>query len=147
MQKNRIVVAVALTAGVVVGAFLGAWFERGRSNQRTAAAVEVESARAERLESEVSRLQARVELSRLQLRLGRIALEADRQDYGSAGEHASRFFEDAARMAEQSDDEQVRRELETVLAARDEVIAGLATAEPAATETLKTLYLDLVAGD
>lgn len=147
MQRNRIIGVVALTAGLVVGAFLGAWLERGRSNERTAAAVEVESVRSERLESEVSRLQAQVELNRLQLRLGRIALEADRQDYGSAGEHASRFFEDAAQMAERSDDERVRAELETVLAARDEVIAGLATAQPGATETLKTLYLDLVAGD
>jgi len=136
--------AVSLIAGVVLGLLLGVWYEGRGNDERIAVAVGEESARAGRLEAEVSRLQVRTDLAEMHLRLGRIAMEADRQDYGTAGERATHFFDEVARLAKETEqDDQERAALENVLAARDELIAGLATAQPEAAERLKQLYLEL----
>jgi hypothetical protein len=148
MKVKTIIGAVCLIAGVVLGCFSGAWLERRGNQERTAAAVEKEAARAERLEVELGRLHDRVDLIRIHLRLGRIAMEADRQDYGAAGERAAHFFDDLAHMAQKMPEgDQERAALQHVLAARDDLIAGLATAQPAATQRLKQLYLELFAMD
>lgn len=143
MRTNLIVGVICLIIGVVLGALSGTWTERRRSDERIAMAVEAESARAGHLEAEVSQLQKRLDLGELHLRLGRLAMEADHQDYGTAGEQAATFFDAVARMEEQAGgDEKVHAALEQILGARDEVTAGLATADPAATQRLKQLYLD-----
>ena len=143
MRTNLIVGVLCLIIGVVLGALSGTWTERRRSDERIATAVEAESARAGHLEADVTQLQQRLGLRELHLRLGRLAMEADHQDYGTASEQAATFFDAAARMAEQArGDERVHAALEQVLAARDDVTAGLATADPAATQRLKQLYLD-----
>lgn len=148
MQKSIIIAAVCLIVGIVLGAFAGAAVERRRGDERAATAVATESARAGQLTAEVSELQQRVDLIRMHLRLGRIAMEADRQDYGTAGEQATLFFDDLASLTEepaQDEDKKALAALQQVLAARDEVIAGLATAQPATAQGLKQLYLDLFA--
>ena len=143
VRTNVIIGAVCMIIGVVLGALYGTWTERRRGDERMTTAVEAESARAGRLESEVSELQKNADLIGLHLRLGRLAMLADRQDYGMAGKQASNFFDDAARMAEQAEDnEKLHAALEPLLAARDEVTARLATADPEATQMLKHLYLD-----
>jgi hypothetical protein len=148
MKTQTIFGTACLAAGVVLGAFVGVWLDRRGDEERKVAAIEAEAARTEVFEAEVSRLQEHVDLAELHLRLGRIAMEADRQDYGAAGERATHFFDDVARMAEQAEaDGQARAALRQVLAARDELIAGLATAQPSAAERLKQLYLDLFATD
>lgn len=139
-----IIGGVCLILGVVLGALLGSWTESRRIDERVATAVEAEAARADRLEAELSQLRERSELEGLHLRLGRLALEADDQNYGTAGEQAARLFDDAAGMAERAiGDERAQAALDPLLAARDDVTAGLATADSEATETLKQLYLDL----
>ena len=56
----------------------------------------------------------------------------------------SRFFDDLARLAsETAEGDPQLPALRHVLAARDEIIAGLATAKPAAAEMLEQLYLDV----
>jgi hypothetical protein len=148
MKANTVIGAVCLIVGVALGYVSGAWLERRSNQERTAAAVEKEAARAERLEAELGRLHERVDLIQIHLRLGRIAMEADRQDYGAAGERAANFFDDVARMAQETQEgDRERDALQHVLAARDDLIAGLATAQPAATERLKELYLELFAMD
>jgi len=122
MKTHAIVGAICLIVGVVLGSISGAWFER-RSNEK---------------------LRERADLIQIHLRLGHIAMEADRQDYGAAGERATRFFGDVARIAEQTKaDDKANAALQHLLAARDEVIAGLATAQPATAQRLKQLYLEL----
>jgi len=144
MKTNAIIGVICLIVGGVVGGISGARLERRSNAERTAAAVEQETARAERLEAENGELHERVDRIQIHLRLGRIALEADRQDYGAAGERAARFFDDVARMVQETQvGGQDRAALEHVLAARDELIAGLATAQPAAAQKLKQLYLEL----
>lgn len=144
MKTKTIIGVVGLIVGVLLGGVSGAWIERRSNDERMAAAVQEEADRAERLAEEVSELQDRRALLELHLRLGRIAIEADQQDYGTAGDRAARFFDDLARLASEtaeSDPEQPA--LRHVLAARDEITAGLATAQPAAAARLEQLYLDL----
>lgn len=143
MRTHLIIGVLCLIIGVFLGVLLGTWAERRRLDERIATAVEAESARAEHLEAEVSQLQERSELEELHLRLGRLAMEADDQNYGTAGEQAATFFDDAARMAEHEiGGEEAQAALERVLTARDDVTAGLATADAEATERLKQLYLE-----
>lgn len=135
---------LGLVVGVGIGGVSGAWVERRSNDERMAAAVQEEAARADRLDVEVSGLHHRGVLLELHLRLGRIAIEADRQDYGTAGQRAARFFDDLADLAsETADGDPEGPALRHVLAARDEIIAGLATAQPAAAQTLGQLYLDV----
>jgi len=144
MKTQAIIGAVGLFVGVVLGGVSGAWIERRSNDERMAAAVQEEADRAERLAVEVSELQDRTALLELHLRLGRIAIEADQQDYGTAGDRAARFFDDLARRAsETAESDPERAALRHVLAARDEIIAGLATAQPAAAQRLEQLYLDV----
>lgn len=144
MKTKAIIGAAGLIVGFVLGGVSGAWVERRSHDERMAAAVQEEAARAERLAAEVSELHDRGVLLDLHLRLGRVAIEADRQDYGTAGERAARFFDDLARRAsETAEGDPERPALRHVLAARDEIIAGLATAQPAAAQRLEQLYLDV----
>lgn len=148
---NAVVGAVCLVVGLALGSLAGAWYE-GRSSSERIAALEAAaeasardaSSELSRQDAEISRLEARIDWLQIHLRLGRIAWEADHQDYGIAGERAARFFDDVALMAQSSNLDQGRRAvLDEVLAARDELIAGLATAQPSATQRLKELYLQL----
>lgn len=144
MRINVIIGIVCLVIGLILGALSGAAFEHRRGNERTKAAVEAESARAGRLEADVSRLHKQADLMQMHLRVGRVALEADLQNYGTAGEQATILFDDIALMSERTkDNEKVHAALGRVLAARDEVISGLATAQPASAQRVKQLYLEL----
>lgn len=144
MRNNVIIGIVCLVVGIMIGALSGTALERRRGDERTKVAVEVESARAGRLEADVSRLQKQVDLMQIHLRVGRVAIEADLQNYGTAGEQATTLFDDIALMSERTEDgEKVHAAMQQVLAARDEVISGLATAQAASAERVKLLYLEL----
>ena len=144
MRINVIIGIVSLLVGLILGVLSGAALERRRGDERTTAAVEAESARARSLQADVSLLQKQVDLMQIHLRVGRVAIEADQQNYGTAGEQATDLFDDIALMSERTEDhEKVRAALRQVLAARDEVISGLATAQPAAAQSVKQLYLEL----
>lgn len=141
---HAVVGAVCLVVGLALGSLAGGWYEGRSSSEQMAALADAEEARAASTEADLSRLKARVEWLQIHLRLGRIALEADRQDYGIAGERAARFFDDVALMSQSPNLDPGRRAaLDDVLAARDELIAGLATAQPSAAQRLKELYLQL----
>ena len=142
MRSSAIVGVIGLVVGVLLGAVCGVWLERRQGEKRTAAAVAVESARAGRVEAELTALRQRLEWTDLQLRLGRIAMVAERQDYGTAADLATGFFDDLAVVAARSkDDVNAPGALQRALAARDEVTAALAIADPAATRKLHELYL------
>ncbi len=144
-MKTRIIIGVAcLVVGGIVGAYCGTWLEGRRNAEHNATEAEATAARVAGFEAEISRLQLRIDQLQMHLRLGRIALEADRKDYGIAEQNASGFFDALGKVAERStDDPKARRALERVLAARDEIIAGLATGKPAINQRLKDLFLGL----
>ncbi|HVT44380.1 MAG TPA: hypothetical protein VMT00_08315 [Thermoanaerobaculia bacterium] len=144
MRNNVIIGIVCLVVGLILGALSGAGFERRRGDERTTAAVEAESAHTKRFQADASRLQKQVDLMQMHLRVGRVAIEADQQNYGTAGERATSLFDDIALLSERTEDnEKVHAALRQVLTARDEVISGLATAQPASAQRVKQLYLDL----
>ncbi|MBZ0114844.1 MAG: hypothetical protein K8J08_20455 [Thermoanaerobaculia bacterium] len=143
MKASAVIGTVCLIVGLVGGAFAGQWFVERKAAARTASAVEVEAARARALEADVLRLQDRIELLELHLDLGRIATTADLQNYGEAGVRAARFFDAATRLVPSLRlGATARASLETVLERRDEVTAGLATAQPATARLLKEMFLN-----
>lgn len=146
MRAKIVTLSVGLVAGLALGGFVGSWLA-GRSNEaHTTAAIREQETRAEHVQTVAAALRERVALLEMHLRLGRIAIEADRQDYGSAGKQAARFFDDLAGISaglQQGNPDRIL--LEHVLAGRDEITAGLATAQPAAAQRLEQLYLDCFA--
>lgn len=145
MKTNVLIAVVSLVVGMLLGGFSGAWLAGRGSDERRAGAVGEEAARAGQLEVRAARLDQQIELLRVNLTLGRIAIEAQRHNYGVAGQLAGPLFDDIARLDGTPMGEGERAALQRVLAARDEVVAGLATAQPAAAGTLQQLYLDLFA--
>jgi hypothetical protein len=143
MKTQLIVGGVCLLVGGFLGAYSGTWLESRRNAERNVVAAEATAARISRIEAEMGQLKQHVELLHLHLALGRIALEADRQDYGTAAAGATAFYDDLSQVAEQAkDDGEMYAALQQVLATRDDIIAGLATVDPAATQRLKQLYLE-----
>ena len=146
MRTKAIVGGLGLIVGIALGALAGAWFERRSNDEHTAVAVQEQRARADRHDAETGELHQHVALLEMHLHLGRIAIEADQQDYGTAGERAARFFDELALIAAETQPENPDRAvLLNVLGARDDIIAGLATAQPAAAQRLEQLYLDTFA--
>jgi hypothetical protein len=147
MNTKTVTAAIGLTClvvGLALGGIAGARYESRNSSVRIAAMSDDMGSRTQSYEAEISQLNARIDLTLIHLRLGRIALEADRQDYGSAGKQAASFFHDVALMVQAPNlGDGERAALENVLAARDELIAGLATAQPSAAQRLKELYLQI----
>ena len=145
MKSNVIVGVVGLMIGVFLGFFSGGWLEGREAAQRRAVAFDTAAEHSELQAKEMLELRQHADLLQIKIRLGRVALEADQQDYGLAATGATLLFDDILQMAEEvrSDDEEVYALLQRVLEARDDVTAGLATADPEAAEKLKQLALEL----
>ncbi|HEX6082935.1 MAG TPA: hypothetical protein VF266_00315 [Thermoanaerobaculia bacterium] len=102
---------------------------------------------------ELRRLRATHATTSLQLRLatlhrelGVASHEAQRSNFASAGEAASRFFTGCAELASEepfTDDERTKVALSSYAAQRDEVMALLAASDPAVRERLAGLYLTM----
>jgi len=60
-RTNAIIAGVALIVGLAVGGVSGSWLERRNNDERTAAAVQEEGARAGRLEADVRQLRERAD--------------------------------------------------------------------------------------
>lgn len=87
-----------------------------------------------------------LQLATLHRELGVASHEAQRNNYGSASESAARFFDACAKLAHTEtfqDDDRTRVALLGYAAQRDEVMALLAAADPAARERLAGLYLTM----
>ena len=141
MKSIAISAAIALVVGLLLGMLAGAAWEGRRGDAELAAAVKSEQEAASRLVSERDEIRKRAELMQIHLRLGQIAMEANRQNYGTAAEQAGSFFEDVAAMNNGTQGTKGDAALRQILASRDEIVAGLATAQPAAAQSLQQLYL------
>lgn len=102
---------------------------------------------------ELRRLRATFATTSLELRLatlhrelGVASHEAQRNNFASAGEAASRFFSGCAELANEErfeNDERTKVALTSYAAQRDEVMALLAASDPAVRERLAGLYLTM----
>jgi len=88
------------------------------------------------------RLQRSLKLSDLQGHLGMASYEANRNNYASAAQQSTEFFNGLREMLNNIDDATLRQNLEKVLARRDEITTNLAQADPAVKEKLAQAYAD-----
>jgi hypothetical protein len=91
-----------------------------------------------------SRHQATVAAGRLSALRDTISLaylEATRKNFGTAGEHAGRFFNQARELAGRTDDPELSKTMQSCLESRNAVTAALAGADAAAVDLLRELLL------
>jgi hypothetical protein len=89
--------------------------------------------KANRLEQKVSSSTARIETCQVSEQLSHLRdsgtlmyLEATQKNYGTSGDDAGRFFDQAQRLANATQDEAFRNVLREILATRDQITANLA---------------------
>jgi hypothetical protein len=73
-------------------------------------------------------------------------LEATQKNYGTSGDDANHFFDQAQRISSSTQDETLRNVLREILATRDQVIAGLAKGDAAVGSEMQPLLLKLEQG-
>lgn len=101
---------------------------------------------ARKLRDSLSRATMQLELATLHRSVGVASHEAQRNNYASAAESAGRFFDGCASLATREpfpEEPRTRVALQGYAAQRDEVMALLAAADPAARERLAGLYLTM----
>jgi hypothetical protein len=109
--------------------------------------------RAHRFEQEVSTSTADLETCRIAEQLSQLRdaatlmyLEATQKNYGTSGDDANHFFDQAQRIATSTQDETLRNTLREILATRDQVIAGLAKGDAAVVSEMQPVLLKLEQG-
>lgn len=101
---------------------------------------------ARRLQDSLAGTTMQLELATLHRLLGVASHEAQRNNYASAAESASRFFDGCASLATTEpfpDEPRTRVALQSYAAQRDEVMALLAAGDPSARDRLAGLYLTM----
>lgn len=71
---------------------------------------------------------------------GYLMLETSQKNYGVAAGYASRFFERARQVHDQTADAQVKQTLAEILASRDQVTAAMAQGDPAVLTTVQDIF-------
>jgi hypothetical protein len=71
---------------------------------------------------------------------GYLMLETSQKNYGIASGYATRFFERARQVHDESTDPEIRQTLEDVLAARDQVTGALAQGDPAVLAAVQDIF-------
>jgi hypothetical protein len=101
---------------------------------------------ARRLRSTLTTTSMELRLATLHRDLGLASHEVQRNNFASASEAASRFFEDCAKLANTEpfvDDDRTRVALMGYASQRDEVMSLLAAGDPAVRDRLSALYLTM----
>lgn len=127
-QKPFDLKKVAVAAGILVGVFALGYIP---------SCVSARSA-----EERSIRLQRNLKLSDLQGHLGMASYEANRNNYASAAQQSTEFFNGLREMSDNTGDATLKQSLEKVLARRDEITTNLAQADPAVKEKLAQTYAD-----
>jgi len=109
--------------------------------------------RAHRLEQEVSASTSQLETCRFAEQLSQLRdaatlmyLEATQKNYGTSGDDASHFFDQAQRLASSTQDETLRSVLREILAVRDQITADLAKGDAAVVSEMQPLLLKVEQG-
>jgi len=129
-MKNRLILWLVL---LLIG-FLAGFIPQYIKAQR--AVSELSSAK-----QQLSSCQLANRLAQLRDTAALMFLEATRKNYGIAGEHARRFFEEGQQIAAQTTDAGLRTSLQQLLNSRDAITAQLAKGDPAVVTELETLLM------
>lgn len=88
------------------------------------------------------RLQNNLKLADLRGQLGMASYEVNRNNYASAAQHSTEFFNGLRETINIASDATLKQNLEKFLARRDEITTNLAQADPAVKEKLAQAYAD-----
>ena len=109
--------------------------------------------RSHRLEEKVSASTAQLEacqfaeqLSQLRDAATRTYLEATQKNYGTSGDDANRFFDQAQRLANSTQDGPLRNLLREILAIRDQIIADLAKGDAGVVSEMQPMLIKMEQG-
>jgi hypothetical protein len=89
------------------------------------------------------RIEQKLKLSEMLSRLGMASYEANRNNYASAAQMSTEFFNTMKQMADATTDDALKQKLLVLGVRRDEITTNLAQADPAVKEKLAQMYSDL----
>ena len=142
-SRKRLITGIALFF-VLVAIFMAGYLP-GRSRARAAAGeTERVSERLRESQATLARTQFDLQVARLRGHLGETLHEANANNFSVAADRATAFFDglrEAVNSAQLPAGER-RQILETVLARRDEISAGLARADAAVKGELAGMYME-----
>jgi hypothetical protein len=98
--------------------------------------------RAEALGQQLKTVEQRLTIAELRGTVGLMAYEANRNNYTEAAKYSTEFFDGVRTAMEQSDSENVKVALGSLLARRDEITRELARTDPAVKEKLMQMYIN-----
>jgi hypothetical protein len=89
---------------------------------------------------ELNTARSQAQMREIGLLIGRVYLDVNQKNYGTASQSATRFFDQARAAAGQETDANRKTFLQTALNSRDAVIAGLAKGDPAILGPVQDLF-------
>src|SRR5512146_2683980 len=119
MRKKFVLGLILLIAGFLIG-FIPQ-YSRSRQLQQKVFAQS----------GQIETCRSAGQLSQLRDTASLMYLAATQKNYGTSGEYAGRFFDQAQRLANSTQDEALRNLLREILATRDQVTADLAKGDAA----------------
>jgi hypothetical protein len=143
MKKTVILSVVILVLGGVIGGyFVGMWKDRARE-KAVAAAIDAERSDRAAVEAELASTKLAAQMSAYHLRLGKIAIDAGRLNYGTAKDEAVQYFTDLSTFAETVQGTEYEAKVRSILDHRDQIVSDLSVGSPTAAESLELMYLEL----
>lgn len=129
---NKLLLAVvAFFVGLLIG-FVPQYFSNASAQRQMERTLEETRAQASAAEAGARRL-------RLGVGLAMLLVEAEEKNFGQAGERSTRFFDGLRDILAGEGGESARAQLQQILARRDEITAGLATANADVVTALRAM--------
>ena len=129
-MANRFKIGLVLL--LAVGAFLGGFIPQFLENRRLRS--EIEASR-----TSLGRFQIQAEVDEIRNLAGKTLLQASRQNYGTAAELATQYFNSVQSLMSKTDNTALQSALSELLKLRDPIMSALAQANPAVVSELHSL--------
>ena len=127
-MRNRVVLWLVLIIMGFLAGFIPEYFKSHRLQQNVST-----------LTGQLEACRSAEQLSQLRATATLMYLEVTQKNYGTSGEYAGRFFDQAQRLANNTQDEALRNRLREILAARDQTTADLAKGDAAVVSEMQTI--------
>jgi hypothetical protein len=123
---------VALVLLVAIAAFLFGYVPQFLENRRLQTEIEANQAN-------ITRLQTQTKVDEIRSLAGKALLQAMRQNYGTAAELSTQYFNNVQDLRAKTDNTALQSSLSELLKLRDPITSGLAQANPAIVSELQSL--------
>lgn len=145
-KKNLILFGVVLLVGVILGGWGMSEIQSRAKQKAVDAATEAERGQCASIQKERDELARHAKMTDLRLRLGLVAIQAGKMNYGNARTEAESVFTDAAALEGLMRGTADERELQMILSRKEQVLGDLAVGNPASAVALEQMYSASMAG-